>query len=108
VHNAFVPKNLLINLEIASHEEVLVAMRCAPTKVGYHVYQGIHFLYQGLSIESVAKQLLISERTVRNWINRFNKEGITGLAYRGKSGRPRKIPIDKLQEEKKIGKRRTE
>ena len=93
------PKKLSINREVASHDEVIIAMNCAPTKPGFAIYQGIHFLYQGLSIESVSKQLLVSERTVRNWIHRFNKEGISGLAFRGKSGRPRKIAIEKFQAE---------
>lgn len=97
MHILYVPRKLEINMEVASHEEVITAMRCAPTKPGYEIYQGIHFLYQGLRVESVAKQLLVTERTVRNWIHKFNNSGITGLAFRGMSGRPRKIPIIKFK-----------
>jgi transposase len=90
---------LKLNLETSSHEELLTSMRCAPTKEGYHVYQGIDFLFQGNSIKETAQLLHVSERTVRYWIHKFNRGGITALAYRGKSGRPRKIPIDKFRAE---------
>lgn len=85
------PKLLTIDREVASHEEVLVAMHCSPTKKGFHVYQAIDFFYQGKSIKEVAKLLHFTEHSVRKWIHKFNNEGVTGLAYRGKSGRPRKI-----------------
>ena len=60
------PKILTIDKEIASHEELLIAMRCAPTKEDYHVFQGIDFLYQGKSIKETACLLHMSERVVRN------------------------------------------
>ena len=82
---------------MATHEELLVSMRCAPSKEGHHVYQAIDFLYQGKTTSEVSKLLHFNEKTIRNWIKRYNQLGITGLAYRGKSGRPRKIPIDKFQ-----------
>ncbi len=99
MHIICVPKILKINPEVATHEELLISMRCAPTQEGYHVYQGIDFLYQGDSISEVARRLHVTERTVRNWVHKFNTEGITGLAFKGKSGRPRKIPIDKFKAE---------
>jgi transposase len=92
-----VPKLLKLNKEVATHKEVLTAMHCAPSKEGFHVYQAIDFLYQGKSIQEVADLLHFTEHSVRKWVHRFNDEGITGLAYRGKSGRPRKIPLDKFR-----------
>lgn len=74
-------------------------MRCAPTMEGHHVFQGIDFLFQGRSIKETARLLHVTERTVRNWVKKFNGSGVTGLAYRGKSGRPRKISIEKFQAE---------
>jgi transposase len=93
------PKRLVMNAENAPHEELLLAMRLSPTKEGYIVFQGIDFLYQGKSIKETSNLLRVSERTVRNWVNKYNESGVSGLAYRGKSGRPRKISIAKFQAE---------
>lgn len=51
------------------------------------------FLYQRkLAIqEELAKGFGVSVRSVRNWISRFNEEGIRGLSDRQRSGAPRKI-----------------
>lgn len=93
------PRTLKLNKEVATHKELLTSMNCAPTKEGFHVYQGIDFLYQGKTIKETSQLLHVTERTVRYWIHKFNTAGITGLAYRGKSGRPRKIALDKFQAE---------
>lgn len=93
------PKKLELNKDVASHEELLLAMRCAPTKEGHHMFQAIDFIYQGLSVKTVSELLHFSSKSIRNWIHKFNNEGITGLAIKGKSGRPRKIPIEKFQAE---------
>ena len=93
------PKRLELNKDAATLEEVESAMRIAPTQPGMKIYQGIQFIYRGDSIQETADRLRVTEKTVRNWVHRFNNEGITGLAQRGKSGRPRKIPIDKFQAE---------
>lgn len=99
MHIVYVPKVLKINKEIASTDEVLTAMRCAPTQQGYEIYQGIKFLYQGYSIQETARLSEVTDRTVRIWVNKFNSEGLSGLAIRAKSGRPRRIPIDKFKAE---------
>jgi transposase len=91
------PKIVKINKENASYEELMTAMRASPTKEGFIVFQGVDFLYQGKSIQETAQLLHVTERTVRNWVSKYNKGGISALAYRGKSGRPRKIPIAKFQ-----------
>lgn len=92
-------RKLEINKEVASHKELLVSMHSAPTKKGFHIYQAIDFLYQEKSLKEVSCLLHFTEHSIRKWIHKFNQEGITGLAYRGKAGRPRKIPIGKFKAE---------
>lgn len=44
----------------------------------------------GYSIQEITKILNLDVRTVRQWIKRFNKEGIQGLYEHPRSGRPEK------------------
>jgi len=94
-----VPKRLVINKETASIAEIKSAMNAASNIRGYKRYEVILYLYQGDTIQEVSKRMYIPERTIRLWVTKYNNEGITGLAQRGISGRPRKIPIDKFKAE---------
>ena len=88
-----------INRENATLEEILVAQNCAPKKEGFKRYQAIDFLYCGQSKKAVAQALHVSIRTIERWLKLFNEKGIDGLAKKGRSGRPRKIPLDKFKAE---------
>lgn len=91
--------NSLLNLSNASHDEVVVAMNCAPSKKGYQMLQAIDFLYAGESVKSVAKSLRIAKSTLYRWIERFNSKGLDGVVFKGGSGRPRNISLDKFAAE---------
>jgi transposase len=43
---------------------------------------------QGARVAAIARQLGLTEATVRLWLKRFNKEGLAGLADRPRSGAP--------------------
>ena len=58
----------------------------------------IQFLILGSSREQVCKALLISVRSLQNWIKAFNERGIDGLITRKRTGRPRKINGKKARE----------
>ena len=45
----------------------------------------------GVSFEHVVRNSRRSGRTVRLWVERFNAQGIDGLIYRPRPGRPRKL-----------------
>ena len=47
---------------------------------------------RGKSAQEVAEAFGVTERTIWNWVRRFNEQGIDGLLDRPRSGRPRKIP----------------
>lgn len=80
-------------------EEILVAMDCAPSKKGYQILQVLEFLYLGNSVKSTAQTLHFAESTLYRWIKRFNEKGLDALVFKGGSGRPRKIPLEKFQAE---------
>ena len=58
----------------------------------------IQFLILGSSREQVCKALLVSVRSLQNWIKAFNERGIDGLITRKRTGRPRKINGKKARE----------
>jgi transposase len=51
----------------------------------------IHLLLVGGTFQLALRNSRIKERTLRLWISRFNSQGIDGLIYRPRTGRPRKL-----------------
>lgn len=90
-------------MEIASEnstlEEIGTAQQCAPMKEGFVRFQAIELLLDGYEKEEVAGICHCSIRTIERWIAAFNARGIDGLAIKGRSGRPRRIPKEKFSEE---------
>lgn len=50
--------------------------------------QIIQLASEGLLVPAIAQQLGIGQDVVRQWLKRFNTEGLTGLRDRPRSGRP--------------------
>lgn len=53
----------------------------------------------GGTFELARKHSRVSERCLQMWISRFNQQGIDGVTYRPKSGRPRVIPPERVAAE---------
>ena len=64
-------------------------MDCGPDSKAYRRLNAIHILLLGAPCQIVLRNSVVSERTVRLWIARFNEQGIDGLIYRPRPGRPR-------------------
>lgn len=79
------------NFENASLEELAVAMKCAPHRAGALRIRGIWAMGRGMGRAEVALFCNVNEKTVLEWIGRFNAGGIDGLADRPRSGAPRCI-----------------
>ena len=59
------------------------------------------FISQGQTIPQAAKRMDISERPLRKWLHRFNKQGPNGLCDAPRSGQPSKLntkQIEKLKQ----------
>ena len=52
----------------------------------------LYFIKFGMHPRQIASEMKRSIRTIQNWIRRYMKEGIAGLADKPRSGRPRKVP----------------
>ncbi len=48
---------------------------------------GMLHLHQSKTVPKAAEAIQLSERKLRNWVHRFNREGIDGLRDRHRSGR---------------------
>jgi transposase len=86
------------NWENATEAEVLVAMEAAPNKRSFRRLAAIRALLMGIPREQVAKLFGRSERMVRLWIVMFNCGGIDALASKPRSGRPRKVKLQRLRD----------
>lgn len=78
--------------------ELELAMDCGPDHKAFRRMNAIHLLLIGVSFEHVMRNSRIGERTLQLWISRFNDRGIDALAYRPKSGRPRKLALQEVEE----------
>jgi transposase len=68
--------------------ERLMRAQSAPVRLVRRA-QIIHLAAQGLSVPRIAQQLGVSEKAVRQRIERFAPEGLAGLEDAPRSGRPR-------------------
>lgn len=84
------------NAENATIEELEVAMEAAPNKRSYIRLAALRALCMGMERAVVSKLYNRSDRMVRLWIECFNRGGIDALASKPRSGRPRKIKLERL------------
>ncbi|MBF0467259.1 MAG: IS630 family transposase [Nitrospirae bacterium] len=70
-------------------------MKATPRKQNFIRMFAIYQLSRKFSFEAIAESNLITYKTLNNWINRFNKQGIDGLIDKTSSGRPRHIDEEK-------------
>jgi transposase len=86
------------NAENATPEELRVAMEAAPNKRSYIRINAIRSLLLGTPRATVCKLFCRSDRMVRTWIELFNRGGIDALITRPKSGRPRKVKLERVRD----------
>lgn len=63
-----------------------------------HRLHAVLMVAQGLSARQTATYLGDSPRTVEYWVNRFNAEGLAGLAETPRAGRPSRLSRQQLDE----------
>lgn len=86
------------NPENATLEELKVAMDAAPNKRSYIRLGGIRALLMGFRREVVCELYNRSDRSLRLWIEMFNRGGIDALITKRPGGRRRKVKLQKLQD----------
>jgi transposase len=63
------------------------ARRCKDARQGSRIL-AIAMVLDGFSREEAARACGMDRQTLRDWVHRYNKEGLDGLADRARSGRP--------------------
>jgi len=71
-------------------------MECCPDQKASRRLHAIHLLLIGVSFDHVLRHIGRSERTLRLWVSRFNEQGIDGVTYRPRPGRPRKLDAESV------------
>lgn len=86
------------NAENATLNELKVAMEAAPNKRSYIRLNGLRLLLLGHSRQAVCQIFCRTDRMVRLWVEMFNRGGIDALITRPKSGRPRKVKLERVRD----------
>jgi transposase len=86
------------NEENGSAEELAVAANCADSEREKLRLLAVRALQLGHEFCDVREIFDVSDRTLENWINEFNEQGIDGLIDRPRSGRPRIIGEERAEE----------
>jgi transposase len=63
-----------------------------------HRLHGVLLVAQGMTCPEVGKFLGDAPRTVENWVHEFEEMGLAGLLEADRSGRPRRLGEEQLQE----------
>lgn len=74
-------------------------MDCGPDGKAFRRLSAIHLLLLGATYQLALRHSRVNERTFRLWISRFNEQGIDGLIYKPRSGRPRIVTEDQVASE---------
>lgn len=93
-------QEILPNYENCTEAELETVMNALPDQKQFKRLFALLMIFRGMPPRDVAAGCFVDRQTLRNWIKRFNAEGIDGLLDRPRAGRPRKIPPeldDRLQ-----------
>jgi transposase len=63
-----------------------------------HRLHGALLVAQGVTCPEVARLLGHAPRSVENWVNRFDRQGLAGLTEGERSGRPRRLDKKQVKE----------
>jgi transposase len=74
-------------------------MDCGCDNKAFRRLNAMHLLLIGADYLVVLRNSRVSDRMLRLWISRFNAQGIDGLTYRPRPGRPRKLEPEKVASE---------
>ena len=61
-------------------------------------YLGLSHIQEGKKTKDVAETVKVTQQAIRDWIKRFNKEGINGLKEKPGRGVKQRLPQTKVEE----------
>jgi transposase len=90
------PRPLTVNINLSPNEVAKVANKEPNPRVRQRLL-AVRLVVMGNTVPQAAKAVGLKQRQTRNWIHRFNAEGINGLRDRPRPGQPAKLPRQKEQ-----------
>ena len=88
-------------LDLSASELRQRALRCRDGRVVCRVLAIAHVL-EGASRAEAASACGMDRQTLRDWVHRYNADGIAGLSDARRSGRPSALSADQMQELKAL------
>jgi len=79
-------------------DELRSAIDCCPDQKAQKRLNAIHLMLCGGSFELTLQHSAVSERCLQLWIKCFNDAGIDGITYRPRSGRPRVLAAEDVNQ----------
>src|SRR4030065_197458 len=89
-------KPLIITYEITTKEIASLVCKEKDGRVRQRM-MAMKFISQGQTIPQVAGRMDVSERPLRKWLYRFNKQGPNGLSDAPRSGQPPKLKSEQIE-----------
>lgn len=87
-------KCIAINQDNCSFSDIAEAKQCAASYADSFRLDAIEYLLRGYSRKEVCELRSITPRTLREWVKKFNSEGIDGLVAKARPGRARKLEME--------------
>jgi len=87
---------LRVNESLTTAELAKLAKREREARVRGRIV-AIRYLRLGHTVPEAANALGMSERQLRNWVQRYNAEGVAGLRDRPRPGQPPHLAVDQVE-----------
>ncbi len=71
---------MALNVSAEAREALEAAAKATPTVRRWRRYQAILLVAAGQAIAAVARSLACTDQSVQNWLHRFERDGVAGLA----------------------------
>lgn len=88
---------LFAHVSTQENETLLEELKQASDPKWYRRLKIIHLSSQQFSVPTLAQLFDLCQDTVRNYIQRYNADGLTGLRRQSSTGAPQKIPLTKAE-----------
>jgi transposase len=90
------PIQLTVNTDLTPDDLARIAKKEPNPRVRQRLL-AIRLVLMGNTVPQAAKAVGLKQRQSRNWVHRFNAEGLSGLTDRPRPGQPAKLPRQKEQ-----------
>jgi len=90
------PRPLTVHINLSPNELAKITNKEPNPRVRQRLL-AVRLVVMGNTVPQAAKTIGLKQRQTRNWIHRFNADGVNGLRDRLRPGQPAKLPRQKEQ-----------